>query len=67
MAKWRGNAPLGWSASATGSSLGAVSFAPDGCALDAEGHVWAANALGGVLCRVAPGGGQQRVKLCDRN
>jgi sugar lactone lactonase YvrE len=37
--------------------LGAVSFAPDGCALDAEGHVWAANALGGTLCRIAPGDG----------
>jgi sugar lactone lactonase YvrE len=36
--------------------LGAVTFAPDGCALDAEGHIWAANALGGVVCRVAPGG-----------
>jgi len=36
--------------------LGAVTFAPDGCALDAEGHVWGANALGGVVCRVAPGG-----------
>ncbi len=40
----------------TETMLGAVTFAPDGCALDAEGHVWAANALGGVLCRVAPGG-----------
>ncbi len=36
--------------------LSAVTFAPDGCALDAEGHVWAANALSGVVCRVAPGG-----------
>jgi sugar lactone lactonase YvrE len=36
--------------------LGAVTFAPDGCTLDAEGHIWAANALGGALCRVAPGG-----------
>jgi sugar lactone lactonase YvrE len=36
--------------------LGAVSFAPDGCALDADGHVWAANALGGPIRRVAPGG-----------
>jgi sugar lactone lactonase YvrE len=36
--------------------FGAISFAPDGCALDAEGHVWAANALGGPLSRVAPGG-----------
>jgi sugar lactone lactonase YvrE len=40
----------------TETMLGAVTFAPDGCALDAEAHVWAANALGGVLCRVAPGG-----------
>jgi sugar lactone lactonase YvrE len=40
----------------TETMLSAVSFAPDGCALDAEGHIWAANALGGVLCRVAPGG-----------
>ena len=40
----------------TETMLGAVTFAPDGCALDAEGHVWAANALGGALCRVAPGG-----------
>ncbi len=36
--------------------LSAVSFAPDGCALDAEGHVWAANALGAAVCRIAPGG-----------
>ena len=41
----------------TETMLGAVSFAPDGCALDAEGHVWAANALGGPLCRIAPGDG----------
>jgi sugar lactone lactonase YvrE len=40
----------------TETMLGAVTFAPDGCALDAEEHIWAANALGGVLCRVAPGG-----------
>ena len=40
----------------TATMLGAVTFAPDGCALDAAGHVWAANALAGVLCRVAPGG-----------
>ena len=36
--------------------LGAITFGPDGCALDAEDHIWAANALGGVLARVAPGG-----------
>jgi len=40
----------------TETMLGAVTFAPDGCALDAEEHVWVANALAGVLCRVAPGG-----------
>jgi sugar lactone lactonase YvrE len=40
----------------TETMLGAVTFAPDGCALDAEGHIWAANALGGALCRVASGG-----------
>lgn len=40
----------------TETMLGGITFAPDGCALDAEGHVWAANALGGPLSRVAPGG-----------
>jgi sugar lactone lactonase YvrE len=40
----------------TETMLGAVTFGPDGCALDAEEHIWAANALAGVLCRVAPGG-----------
>ncbi len=40
----------------TETMLGAITFAPDGCTLDAEEHIWAANALGGVLCRVAPGG-----------
>jgi sugar lactone lactonase YvrE len=33
-----------------------VSVAPDGCCLDAEGHIWAADALGGRCIRVAPGG-----------
>jgi sugar lactone lactonase YvrE len=40
----------------TETMFGAVTFAPDGCALDAEGHIWAANALAGPLCRIAPGG-----------
>lgn len=40
----------------TQTMLSAFSFAPDGCALDAEGHVWAANALGAAICRVDPGG-----------
>jgi sugar lactone lactonase YvrE len=36
--------------------LPGATFAPDGAALDAEGHLWAANALGGEVCRIAPGG-----------
>ncbi len=40
----------------TDTMFAAITFAPDGCALDAEGHVWAANALGGPLSRIAPGG-----------
>ncbi len=39
-----------------GTMLGALAFAPDGCALDAEGLVWAADGVGGDLCRVSPGG-----------
>jgi sugar lactone lactonase YvrE len=34
----------------------ALEFAPDGGCLDAEGCVWAADALGGRCCRVAEGG-----------
>ena len=30
--------------------------APDGCALDADGHLWVADAIGGRAVRVAPGG-----------
>lgn len=33
-----------------------LGFAPDGIALDAEGHVWVADGLGGPPVRVAPGG-----------
>ena len=36
--------------------LAALEYAPDGCTLDAEGHLWAADALGGRCCRIAPGG-----------
>lgn len=36
--------------------LGQLVVAPDGCALDAEGHIWAADAVGGRAVRVAPGG-----------
>ncbi len=33
-----------------------LGFAPDGIALDAEGHTWVADGLGGPMVRVAPGG-----------
>lgn len=36
--------------------LGATTFAPDGCALDTEGHVWVANSLGRAVLRIAPDG-----------
>ncbi|WP_426573420.1 SMP-30/gluconolactonase/LRE family protein [Aquihabitans sp. McL0605] len=34
-----------------------IKVSPDGCTLDAEGHIWAADALGNRCVRVAPGGG----------
>jgi sugar lactone lactonase YvrE len=37
-------------------TLGQVTVAPDGCALDAEGAIWFADAMGGRLVRVAEGG-----------
>lgn len=37
-------------------TLGAVTVGPDGCTLDAEGHIWAADAIGARVIRVAPGG-----------
>ena len=37
-------------------TLGQIRYAPDGCALDAEGHIWSADALGQRCCRIAPGG-----------
>jgi sugar lactone lactonase YvrE len=33
-----------------------LTFAPDGCTIDAEGHLWAADGLGGPPSRIAPGG-----------
>ena len=36
--------------------LAELTFAPDGCSLDAEGHIWSADALGGRCARIAPGG-----------
>jgi sugar lactone lactonase YvrE len=33
-----------------------LGFAPDGCCLDAEGHIWSADAMGNRWLRLAPGG-----------
>jgi sugar lactone lactonase YvrE len=37
-------------------TLSQLSFGPDGCALDAGGCIWAADAVGARCARVAPGG-----------
>jgi sugar lactone lactonase YvrE len=37
-------------------TLPQLKFGPDGCALDAEEHIWAADAVGARCCRVAQGG-----------
>jgi sugar lactone lactonase YvrE len=34
-----------------------LKFGPDGCTMDAEGHIWAADSVGARCCRLAPGGG----------
>ena len=36
--------------------MGQLALAPDGCTLDAEGHLWVADGLGGRAVRIAPGG-----------
>jgi sugar lactone lactonase YvrE len=33
-----------------------MALAPDGCAIDADGHLWVTDAMGGRAVRVAPGG-----------
>ena len=37
-------------------TLAGLKYAPDGCALDAEGHIWSADGVGGRAGRIAPGG-----------
>ena len=37
-------------------TMAAVTVAPDGCGMDEEEHIWAADAVGGRCIRVAPGG-----------
>jgi sugar lactone lactonase YvrE len=37
-------------------TLAKLRFGPDGCALDAEGHIWAADEVGARCVRLAPGG-----------
>lgn len=37
-------------------TLPLLRYSPDGCTLDSEEHIWAADALGGRVTRVAPGG-----------
>ena len=36
--------------------LGQIVVAPDGCSMDAEGHIWCADGLGNRVVRIAPGG-----------
>jgi sugar lactone lactonase YvrE len=40
----------------TEETIAQLVVAPDGCSLDADGHIWAADAVGGRVVRVAPGG-----------
>ena len=40
----------------TTETIAQLVIAPDGCSLDADGHIWAADAVGGRVVRVAPGG-----------
>ncbi|MGY1746769.1 SMP-30/gluconolactonase/LRE family protein [Blastococcus sp. SYSU D00695] len=37
-------------------ATGGAAIGPDGCTLDAEGHIWTADADGGRVARLAPGG-----------
>jgi sugar lactone lactonase YvrE len=45
-------------------TLAQLTFGPDGCALDAEGHIWAADEVNARCARVAPGGAIVDEVLC---
>ncbi len=40
----------------TAEVMGQLALAPDGCTLDAEGHLWVADGLGARVVRIGPGG-----------
>ncbi len=40
----------------TAEATGQLTIAPDGCTLDADGHIWVADGIGNRVLRVAPGG-----------
>jgi len=51
----------------TWADLADAEVAPDGCCLDAEGHIWAADAFGARCVRLAEGGAVvDRVDMPDR-
>lgn len=37
-------------------TIGSLQVGPDGCTLDAENHLWSADAMGARLMRISPGG-----------
>jgi sugar lactone lactonase YvrE len=45
-----------WAEMDEGQVPGQTRVVPDGCTLDAEGHLWVADGIGGRVVRVAPGG-----------
>ena len=58
------------------TTLEQLRVAPDGCTLDAQKHIWAADGIGGRCIRVAEGGdivdevqaarGPRRLRVCAR-
>lgn len=47
-------------------TLGGLGVGPDGCTLDADGRIWAADAMGGRVIRVAEGGAvEDEIRMPD--